>query len=163
MKKILFICAAFLALSCMNEQEVVPVTGKVPVTVELAATKTVIEGNQVSFAGAEAMSLVCQDVNVAKITNKDLAVNKFSGEFTAVGKTKADASFYAIYPYVGVGQNGQERCFLSVSQRAPFDGSANFMCSDLVSAAYDETAMPVLSMSMNQLLGIVKVSFTISS
>jgi hypothetical protein len=163
MKKILFICAAFLAISCMNESEVAPVTGKVPVTVNLAETKTVISGNQVSFAGAEAMSLVCKDVNAAKVTNKDVAVNKFAGEFNAVGQTKTDASFYAIYPYVGVAQNGQERCFLPVSQRAPFDGSANFMCSDIVTAAYDETAMPVLSMSMNQLLGIVKVSFTNSS
>lgn len=50
-----------------------------------------------------------------------------------------------------------------MSQRAPFDGAANFMCSDLVTAAYDESAMPALSMSMNQLLGIVKVSFTNSS
>ena len=163
MKKILYICAALLAISCVNEPQVAPVTGKVPVIVELAATKTVIAGNQVSFAGAESMSLICQGVNAAKITNKDLAVNKFSGEFTAVGQSKSDATFYAVYPYVGVAQNGQERCFLPVSQRAPFDGSANFMCSDLVTAAYDESAMPALSMSMNQLLGIVRVSFTNSS
>ena len=96
MKKILYICAALLAISCVNEPQVAPVTGKVPVTVELAATKTVIAGNQISFAGAESMSLVCQGVNAAKITNKDVAVNKFSGEFTAVGQTKADATFYAV-------------------------------------------------------------------
>ena len=163
MKKILYICAAFLAISCMKESEVVPVAGKVPVTVEFAQTKTVINGNQVSFAGGEAMSLICQDVNAAKLTNKDISLNTFSGEFNAVGQTKTDAKFYAIYPYVGVAQKGQERCFLPVSQRAPFDGSANFMCSDVVTAAYDEAAMPTLAMSMNQLLGIVKVSFTNSS
>ena len=163
MKRILYICAAFLAISCVNESEVVPVTGKVPVTVEFAQTRTVIDGNQISFAGGESMSLICQDVNAAKLSNKDLSLNTFSGEFNAVGKNKADAKFYAIYPYVGVAQNGQERCFLPVSQRAPFDGAANFMCSDLVTAAYDESAMPALAMSMNQLLGIVKVSFTNSS
>lgn len=163
MKKILFICAAFLAISCVNEQEAVPVTGKVPVTVEVEATKTVIAGNQISFAGGEAMSLVCEGVNAAKITNKDLALNKFSGEFKAVGQNKADASFYAIYPYVGVAQGGQEKAFLPVSQRAPFDGAANFMCSDIVKAAYDESAMPALVMDMYQLMGIVKVSFTNSS
>ena len=135
MKKILYVCAAFLAISCMKESEVAPVTGKVPVTVEFAETKTVISGNQISFAGGEAMSLVCQDVNAAKITNKDLKVNTFTGEFNAVGQTKSDAQFYAIYPYVGVAQNGQERCFVPVSQRAPFDGAANFMCSDIVTAS----------------------------
>ena len=165
MKKLLYICAAFLAVSCMKESEteVVPVAGKVPVTVEFAETKTVISGNQVSFAGAESMSLICKDLNVARISNDGFAVNKFTGEFNAVGQAKSDAAFYAIYPYVGVGQNGQERCFLPVSQRAPFDGAANFMCSDVVTAAYDEAEMPVLSMSMNQLLGIVKVSFTNTS
>lgn len=163
MKKIIYVCAALLAISCVNKSEVAPVTGKVPVTVEIAETKTVISGNQISFEGAESMSLVCQNLNAAKITNKDIAVNKFTGEFNAVGKSKSDAVFYAIYPYVGVGQNGQERCFVPVNQRAPFDGSANFMCSDLVTAAYDEAAMPALSLSMNQLLGIVKVSFTNSS
>ena len=163
MKKILYICAALLAISCVNEPEVVPVAGKVPVTVEVSATKTVIAGNQISFAGAESMSLICQGVNAAQITNKDVAVNKFTGEFNAVGQSKSEAVYYAVYPYVGVAQSGQERCFLSVSQRAPFDGSANFMCSDLVTAAYNETAMPALSMAMNQLLGIVKVSFTNSS
>ena len=163
MKKILFICAAFLAISCLKESEVVPVTGKVPVAVEFPETKTAISGNQVSFAGSEEMSLVCKNVNATKITNKGLAVNKFTGEFNAVGQTQSDAQFYAIYPYVGVAQKGQEKCFLSVSQRAPFDGAANFMCSDLVAAAYDESAMPVLAMSMNQLLGIVRISFTNSS
>ena len=163
MKKILFVCAAFLAISCVNEQEVAPVTGKVPVTVEVEATKTVIAGNQISFAGAESMSLVCEGINAAKVTNKDMNPNKFSGEFKAVGQSKADATFYAIYPYVGVAQGGQEKSFLPVSQRAPFDGDANFMCSDLVKAAYDETAMPALALDMNQLMGIVKVSFTNSS
>ena len=98
MKKILYICAAFLAISCVQESEVAPVAGKVPVTVEFAQTKTVISGNQISFAGGETMSLVCQDVNAAKLTNKDLSLNTFSGEFNAVGQTKADAKFYAIYP-----------------------------------------------------------------
>lgn len=163
MKNILYIFAALLAISCMKESEVTPVAGKVPVTVEFAETKTVISGNQIAFAGGESISLICQDVNAAKITNKDISLNTFSGEFDAVGQTKADAQFYAIYPYVGIAQNGQERCFLSVSQRAPFDGAANFMCSDIVKAAYDEAAMPTLAMSMNQLLGIVKVSFTNSS
>lgn len=163
MKNILYIFAALLAISCMKESEVTPVAGKVPVKVDFAETKTVISGNQIAFAGGESISLICQDVNAAKITNKDISLNTFSGEFDAVGQTKADAQFYAIYPYVGIAQNGQERCFLSVSQRAPFDGAANFMCSDIVKAAYDEAAMPTLAMSMNQLLGIVKVSFTNSS
>lgn len=165
MKKLLYICTAVLAVSCVKEAapEVIPALDTVPVTVEFSEAKTVISENQISFAGAEAMSLICKDVNAAKISNDGFAVNKFAGEFNAVGQSKAEASFYAIYPYVGVGQNGQERCFLPVSQRAPFDGAANFMCSDVVSAAYDETAMPTLSMSMNQLLGIVRVSFTNSS
>lgn len=165
MKKLLYICAALVAVSCVKESalEVESVTGKVPVTVEFAETKTVISGNQISFSGVETMSLICKDVNAAKISNDGFAVGTFTGEFDAVGQSKSDASFYAIYPYVGVGQNGQERCFLPLNQRAPFDAAANFMCSDIVTAAYDESAMPTLSMSMNQLLGIVKVSFTNSA
>jgi hypothetical protein len=131
--------------------------------VELAETKTVISGNQISFSGVETMSLICKDVNAAKISNDGFALGTFTGEFDAVGQSKSDASFYAIYPYVGVGQNGHERCFLPLNQRAPFDAAANFMCSDIVTAAYDESAMPTLSVSMNQLLGIVKVSFTNSA
>ena len=88
MKKIIYVCAAFLAISCVNKSEVAPVTGKVPVTVEVAETKTVINGNQVSFEGAEAMTLVCQGLNAAKITNKDLAVNVFTGELMRLASQK---------------------------------------------------------------------------
>ena len=165
MKKILFICAALLTMSCVKEAMTgnAPVCGNVPVTVEFAETKTAITGKQVTFVGGEFISLVCDGVNAAQLTNKGTSVNKFSGVFNAVGQTKNDASFYAIYPYVGLSKSGNETCFLSMTQKAPFDGAANFMCSDKVTAAYNEAQMPSLSMNMNQLLGILKISFTNSS
>ena len=140
-----------------------PVNTKVPVSVGVLDTKTVISGNQISFSGSESMTLVCAGVNAAKVSNYGTDLNKFTGEFNAVGQNKSGASFYAIYPYVGVRQNGNEIGWLPVVQKAPFDGSANFMCSDKVTADYNEQAMPQLAMSMNQLMGIVKVTFTNSS
>ena len=163
MKKILSICAALLAISCVKEAQMQPEAAKVPVSVGVLETKTSISGNQISFSGSESMTLVCEGVNATKVSNDGLAHNQFVGEFNAVGQNKAAASFYAIYPYVGVGQNGNETGWLPAAQRAPFDGSVNFMCSDKVTADYNEQAMPQLSMSMNQLMGIVKVSFKNSS
>ena len=163
MKKLMYICATFLAISCVKEAGMEPGIAKVPVSVGVIDTKTVISGNQISFSGNESMTLVCDGVNAAKISNYGTDLNKFTGEFDAVGQNKPGASFYAIYPYVGVGQNGNEIGWLPVVQKAPFDGSVNFMCSDIVTADYNEQAMPQLAMSMNQLMGIVKVSFTNSS
>ena len=133
---------------------------KVPVTAEVVETKTVIDGFKISFSGSEAMSLVCENTNAAKITNKGLSHNVFSGEFTSIGESRADARWYAVYPYAGVSIQGNKVCYLPSDQKAPFDGDANFMCSDVVSAKYDETDMPKLSLNMNQLLGIIKVSFS---
>lgn len=163
MKKLLYICAALLAISCAKESVMEQGTVKVPVSVGVLDCKTVIDGNQISFSGGESMSLICEGVNAAKISNDGLKLNDFQGVFTAVGQNKAGASFYAIYPYVGVAQNGSELGWLPVAQCAPFDGRANFMCSDKVTADYNEEAMPTLTMSMNQLMGIVKVSFTNSN
>lgn len=163
MKKTLFIFASLLAVSCVEEGNIKPQSAKVPVSVGISETKTVIADKQISFSGSETMSLVCEGLNAAKISNDGLELNQFHGEFVAVGQNKAGASFYAIYPYVGVGQNGNEEGWLPVAQRAPFDATANFMCSDKVTADYNEQAMPQLSMSMNQLMGIVRVTFTNSS
>ena len=140
-----------------------PQVTKVPVSVGVAQTRTAISGNQISFSGGESMTLVCEGVNVTKVTNGDLKHDVFNGAFNAVGQNKTSASFYAVYPYVGVKQNGNELGLLLFVQNAPFDGNANFMCSDKVTAEYNEQAMPQLSMSMNQLMGIVKVTFTNSS
>jgi len=163
MKKILYVCAALLAISCVKEAGMEPEISKVPVSVGVLDTKTSISGNQISFSGSEAMTLICDGVNAAKVSNDGLKPNMFGGEFNAVGKTQTGATWYAIYPYVGVMQNGNEAGYLPVAQRAPFDGTVNFMCSDKVTADYDETEMPELAMSMNQLMGIVRVSFTNSS
>lgn len=163
MKRILFICVALLAMSCVKEAGIEPESGKVPVSVGVVETKTVIDGYQISFDGSEQMTLICEGVNAAKVSNDGLEPDLFGGEFNAVGKNKAGASFYAIYPYVGIGQNGNEQGMVPVAQRAPFDAAANFMCSDKVVADYNEQAMPELSMSMNQLMGILKVTFTNSS
>ena len=124
-------------MSCVKDAMTgnAPVGGEVPVTVEFAETKTAISGKQITFVGGESISLVCEGVNAAQLTNKGTAVEKFSGVFTAVGQTKSDASFYAIYPYVGVSKSGNENCFLPLTQKAPFDGTANYMCSDKVTAA----------------------------
>lgn len=163
MKKILFICAALLAVSCVKEADMQPEAAKVPVSVGVLETKTTISGNQISFSGSESMTLVCEGVNAAKVSNDGLSHDRFNGTFNAVGQNKTAASFYAIYPYVGVGQNGNEAGWLQTAQRAPFDGTANYMCSDKVTADYNEQAMPELAMSMNQLMGIIKVTFTNSS
>ena len=163
MKKLLYVFAALLAISCVKENVMESGVTKVPVTVGVLDLKTAIDGNQISFSGGETMSLICEGVNAAKIANTGVKLNQFQGEFTAVGQNKAGASFYAIYPYVGVKQNGGEDGWLSVAQRAPFDGSVNYMCSDKVTADYNEEAMPTLSLNMNQLMGIVKVTFTNSS
>lgn len=163
MKKILYVCAALLAISCVKETAMQPEISKVPVSVGVLETKTVISGNQISFSGSESMTLVCEGVNAAKVTNDGLKPNKFGGAFDAVGKIKSGAAWYAIYPYVGVKQGGNEAGYLPVAQRAPFDGTVNFMCSDKVTADYNEAAMPELAMSMNQLMGIVRFSFTNSS
>ena len=163
MKKILYVCAALLAVSCAKQAQMHPEGAKVPVSVGVSETKTNIDGKQIYFSGSESMTLVCEGMNAAKVSNDGLKLNQFQGAFNAVGQNKAGASFYAIYPYVGIGQNGNEEGWLPVAQRAPFDGAANFMCSDKVTADYDEQAMPELSLSMNQLMGIVKVTFTNSS
>ena len=163
MKKVLYIFAALLAVSCVKEAGMEPQTLKVPVSVGVLETKTTISGNQISFSGGESMTLVCEGVNAAKVSNDGLSLDKFQGEFNAVGQNKAGASFYAIYPYVGVAQNGNEAGWLPITQRAPFDGEVNFMCSDKVTADYNEETMPELAISMNQLMGIVKVTFTNSS
>lgn len=167
MRKIAYILTSLILISCVKETEdrfgAELSEHRVPITVEVSHTKTVINGNQISFAGGESMNLVCKDVNVAKVYNKGFDLDTFTGEFLAVGQTKDNASWYAVYPYVGLEQQGYGDCWLPMNQTAPFDASANFMCSDLVDADYDETAMPKLSMTMNQLLGIMKVSFTNSS
>ena len=163
MKKILYVCAALLAISCVNEAGMEPEVSKVPVSVDVLETKTSISGNQISFSGSEAMTLVCEGVNAAKVSNEGLKPNMFGGAFNAVGKTQAGATWYAIYPYVGIKQDGNEAGYLPVAQRAPFDGTVNYMCSDKITADYNEAAMPELAMSMNQLMGIVRVSITNSS
>ena len=163
MKKILYVCAALLAISCVNEAGMEPEVSKVPVSVGVLETKTSISGNQISFSGSESMTLVCDGVNAAKVSNEGLKPNMFGGAFNAVGKTQAGATWYAIYPYVGIKQDGNEAGYLPVAQRAPFDGTVNYMCSDKITADYNEAAMPELAMSMNQLMGIVRVSITNSS
>lgn len=138
-------------------------SAKVPVSVGVLETRTAISGKEITFSGGESMTLVCEGINAAKVSNDGISLDRFEGEFNAVGQNKPGASFYAIYPYVGVGQNGNETGWLPMAQRAPFDGTVNFMCSDKVTADYNEQAMPELSMSMNQLMGIIKVTFTNSS
>ena len=49
MKKILYVCAALLAISCVNEAGMEPEVSKVPVSVGVLETKTTISGNQISF------------------------------------------------------------------------------------------------------------------
>lgn len=167
MRKIAYILTSLILISCVKETEdrfgAELSEHRVPITVEVSHTKTLINGNQISFDGNESMNLVCKDINVAKLYNKGFDLNTFTGEFLSVGQTKDNASWYAVYPYVGIEQQGYGDCWLPMNQTAPFDAAANFMCSDLVDADYDETAMPKLSMTMNQLLGIMKVSFTNSS
>ena len=163
MKKILFICAALLAVSCVKEADMQPEAARVPVSVGIVDTKTVISGNRIDFSGGESMSVICEGINTAKVFNGGIAHNRFEGEFYAVGKNKPGATFYMIYPYVGVAQNGNEKGWLPMTQRAPFDGTANFMCSDKVVADYNEQDMPHLQAQMNQLMGIIKVTLTNSS
>ena len=127
MKKTLFIFAALLAVSCVEEGKIEPAVTKVPVSVGIAETKTMIADKQISFTGSEAMTLVCEGLNTAKISNDGLELNQFKGAFDATGQNKSGASFYAIYPFVGVGQNGNEEGWLPIAQRAPFDPTANFM------------------------------------
>ena len=167
MKKISYIITILILASCVKESEerlcAALSENTIPVTIEVSQTKTVINGNQISFDVDESMNLVCKDINVAKVYNKGFDLNTFTGEFLSVGQAKDNASWYAVYPYVGFEQQGFGDCWLPLNQIAPFDKSANFMCSDLVIADYNETAMPKLSTTMNQLLGIIKVSFTNSS
>ena len=63
MKKTLFIFAALLAVSCVEEGKIEPAVTKVPVTVGIAETKTMIADKQISFTGSEAMTLVCEGLN----------------------------------------------------------------------------------------------------
>lgn len=164
MKRLLYVMIILLLVSCvketMKDSDVTLSEIRVPVTAEVVETKTVIDGFQISFSGSESMSLVCENTNATKITNKGLSHNVFSGEFTSIGKSETDARWYAVYPYVGVAIQGNKVCHLPSDQKAPFDGDANFMCSDIIKAKYDETDMPKLSLNMNQLLGIIKVSFS---
>ena len=132
MKRLLYVMIILLLVSCvketMKDSDVTLSEIRVPVTAEVVETKTVIDGFQISFSGSESMSLVCENTNATKITNKGLSHNVFSGEFTSIGESRADARWYAVYPYAGVSIQGNKVCYLPSDQKAPFDGDANFMC-----------------------------------
>ena len=163
MKKILYICALLFAVSCVEQSGFEPEESKVPVSVNILQTRTTIQGNQILFAGSEAMTLVCQGVNAAKVSNGGANPNLFTGQFRAIGSDTKNSTFYAVYPYIGLTSNGNQSCLLPHLQKAPFDGNANYMCSYKASADYNEENMPELTLSMTQLMGIVKVSFTNTS
>lgn len=124
-------------------------------------TKTSLDGTTLSWVPGDKIGVFVDDIQTNRAFVND-AGNSFQGAFVCEGEYRANANYYAYYPYVkSASLPSAMQATLPEEQTAPFDGSANYMVATVVSARYDENDMPSVSFQFNkQLMSIVKVTFT---
>ena len=161
-RSIIILLSASLLLACVKKEEKQNLYGSIFTTrVELADTKTELTGSSIRFIPNDAMTVVCEGFNKVIVSNKGSEnPNIFRGKYRATGESGSNCNWYAVYPEsIEVGEAGIISGKLSSEQTAPFDPKANIMYSDIIVADYDEVNQPNLSFQMNQMMGLIRISF----
>lgn len=125
-------------------------------------TKTTIEGTTLSWKAGDQIGLFIGDLQENRPFETS-AGSDFEGRLVITEQTRAEVNYYAYYPYVhSVSPSTTVSATLPEEQKAPFDGSANYMIANVVSARYDENDMPddVTFAFNSQLMSIIKVTIT---
>lgn len=166
MKRFTIILTAALAVSCsefQNEQQFPE--RQMTVGASAPATKTSIAASVIGFTDGDQMTLVCEGYNRLTVSNAGTGnVNKFTGKYRAFGIDGADCEWYSAYPStLTISELGVISGHIPQTQTAPFDLSANLMYSDIVMADYNEASPPAISLNMNQMLGIIGITFSNSN
>ena len=161
-RRFLYLIFASLLLSCVREKEEKQIlSGSFTARIEQNNTKTELTGSAIRFGSDESINVVCEGFNKILVGNKDSKnPNIFQGEYRLTGKIGSDCDWYALYPEsLDLSETGIITGTLPSEQTAPFDPSANMMYSDIIVADYDEENMPSISLSMNQMMGLIRISF----
>lgn len=163
MKKVLIILISVaLTASCTHMQEERQnLLLKLNVSAKPQETKTTIKGSSIRYSDNDTIMVVCEGYNKILANNTGTAaIDVFCGFFSRSKRKGEDCNWYAVYPAnASVSDEGVIRGTLPCTQIAPFDRRANFMHSDIVVSNYDEDDLPSLSFSMNQMMGIIRISF----
>ena len=161
--KVVLLFAVVLSVSCVRvREEQQPSYVSLEVTSSTHNTKTDITGSAVRYSADDAIFVQCEGYNSLVMSNSGtLDVEKFSGKYRAKDLSGTACTWYSVYPStLLVTDEGTVSGTLPSTQAAPFDPVANIMYSDIVVADYDEDNPPELSFEMNQLMGLVRISFT---
>lgn len=166
MKKLLLLCAP-LVIAC-GKTEIMPTennnTFKFSVTAETALTKTNLGGNgdgtySLTWTKGDKIGLFVADRQAnCKLAFAD---GKFSGELVAGKPSAASANYLAYYPYSSTSGDGYVVSNeIANIQYMPFDGTSDFMYTDVVANPYDERNMPsdMKLAFAHHLFGIVEVN-----
>ena len=166
MKKLLLLCAP-LVIAC-GKTEIMPTennnTFKFSVTAETALTKTNLGGNSdgtysLTWTKGDKIGLFVADRQAnCKLAFAD---GKFSGELVAGKPSASSVNYLAYYPYSSTSGDGyMVSNEIANIQYMPFDGTSDFMYTDVVANPYDERNMPTdMKLAFaHHLFGIVNVN-----
>ena len=166
MKKLLLLCAP-LVIAC-GKTEIMPTennnTFKFSVTAETALTKTNLGENSdgtysLTWTKGDKIGLFVADRQAnCKLAFAD---GKFSGELVAGKPSAASVNYLAYYPYSSTSGDGYVVSNeIANIQYMPFDGTSDFMYTDVVANPYDERNMPTdMKLAFaHHLFGIVEVN-----
>lgn len=157
---ILFSAALVCSCSQMAQEQQLS-ERKISVNVVEQATKTALSGSSIQFESGDRLRLICEDYNELLVSNANTGdVNSFEGSYFAKEISGTDCSWYAVYPTsLKVNETGIVSGSLPENQNIPFDPSANYMYSGIQVADYNEADQPNLTLSMSQIMGLVRITF----
>ena len=153
------------ACSKLNEQpaDAGDSTFTVGATAEVdAVSRTTLDGNSLAWSAGDRMGVFIDGLQFnASFKLQDGTTNEFAGTFAHRNTAVAGAKCYAYYPYTYCGRLSATTvsAVLPDMQTAPFDASADFVVSDVVTVDYDEDDMPNLGFTFrNHLFSIVRIT-----
>lgn len=142
LKYIALVAVAALTTACNNNDETYDVhpegTFSVSVEAECPGTRTIIAGdNSLTWGENDVMGVYVDEIQLNRPFNRSESKG-FIGSFAYTGKSNTSATFRAYYPYSEYNNGFVITALLPSEQNAEFDGAADFMVSDPMTAAYTE-------------------------
>lgn len=127
-------------------------------------TKTVINGNSISFINNDVTALYVYTDQNSMINNLSMVYSASDGLFKAtylpsisVGSYAGEAHYYAYYPYSFISGSNEVKGILPFNQKAPFDANANFMYA-MADGEFNYNGNSQVNMTYKQMMGLVKVT-----
>lgn len=162
---IAMLAAAALTAACSEKNTDVPngdFTFSVSAT-QQDVTRTVMDDGVLNWTTSDALGIYADKIQQNRHFVINSACDRFYGAFQYTGSNYTSATYRAYYPYRSSNNGTVISATLPAMQKAPWDGSADFMVSEPITTTYSEVAskFPELDFkfkSSGHLFGIIKLT-----